>query len=71
MEEEDLHAGIDSSSRSYVRPYFSAIAQAYASPFGRLRTTLNVRSAGLSGTTWPTTLTVASPSEASSSTNVT
>ena len=56
---------------AWVSRYFSARESAYATPSAGRRTILYVRTAGLSGTTPATTLTVFSPRDANSSMNVT
>src|SRR5713101_143409 len=71
IHEKSLHDFRRSFKQSYVSRYFSAIAIACASPSAGLLTILYVRTAGFSGTTVLTMLTVFSLNEVNSSMNVT
>src|SRR6266571_7807302 len=71
IQEKSLHDFRRSFKLSYVSRYFSAIAIANASPSAGLLTILYVRTAGFSGTTVLTMLTVFSLNEVNSSMNVT
>src|SRR5437588_6172157 len=71
IQEKSLHDFMRSFTQSYVSRYFSAMAIAYASPSAGFLTILYVRTAGFSGTTVLTMLTVCSLNEVNSSMNVT